>query len=48
LPRDLPDGTHTIAAMGSEGKLLAFAEFVKTYAADEGIGREIERSPSIH
>ncbi len=48
LPKDLPEGTHSITAIGSEGKLLALAEFVKTYAADEGIGREIERSSSIH
>jgi hypothetical protein len=41
--RDLAEGTYTIAAVGPEGKILALTDFVKTYAADEGMIRQIER-----
>jgi hypothetical protein len=44
LPRDLPHGTHTIEAVGgAEGKILAVAEFFKSYAADEYPGRDAPR-----
>jgi hypothetical protein len=44
LPEDLPYGTHSIEAIsGPEGKILAAADFFKSYAADEE--RERESSP---
>jgi photosystem II stability/assembly factor-like uncharacterized protein len=44
LPEDLPYGTHSIEAIsGPEGKILAVADFFKSYAADEE--RERESSP---
>jgi hypothetical protein len=40
LPLDLPYGTYTMEAIGGpEGKILAVADFFKSYAADEGLGR---------
>jgi hypothetical protein len=47
LPQDLPHGTHRIeAVVGPEGKLVAVAEFFKSYAADEGEEREREAEKS--
>jgi hypothetical protein len=41
LPEDLPYGTHRIEAIsGPEGKILAVADFFKSYAADEEHERE--------
>jgi hypothetical protein len=44
VPEDLPYGTFTIEAIGGpEAKILAVADFFKSYAADEHPARDAPR-----